>query len=190
MGPRSFVRAFIAIDLEPGLKTAVQDLVRKLEAARADVRWTKPGGSHLTLKFLGWIDDEKTARVKVVLGEVARRHQAFALRLQGTGAFPSERSPRVLWIGVSAGPEIAALQSDLETELDREGFPREERAFSPHLTLGRVKGRDRLEKVMAELEKHRGDDLGGMTARKVALFESRLRPDGAEYHIFDEVELG
>jgi len=184
------VRAFIAIDLDPGLKASVQDLVRKLEAVRADVRWTKPGGSHLTLKFLGWIDDEKIARVKAVLGEVAGRHKAFALRLQGTGAFPSDRSPRVLWIGVSSGPELAALQGDLETELDGEGFPREERAFNPHLTLGRVKGQVRLEKVMAELEKHRGDDLGGMTARKIAVFESRLRPDGAEYHIVDEVELG
>jgi 2'-5' RNA ligase len=184
------MRAFVAIDLGPGLKASVQELVRKLEAKRADVRWIKTGGSHLTLKFLGWIDDEKTARVKAALNVVAGRHKAFALRLQGTGAFPSERSPRVFWIGVTAGPELAALQGDLETELEREGFPREERAFKPHLTLGRVKGRARLEKVMAELEEHREDDLGGMTVRKVALFESRLRPDGAEYSIVDEVELG
>lgn len=184
------MRAFVAIDLEPGLKSSVQDLVRKLEAIRAEVRWIRPGGSHLTLKFLGWIDDEKTARVKALLREVAGRHQAFALRLQGTGAFPSERSPRVLWIGVSAGRELAALQAELETELEREGFAREERVFNPHLTLGRIKGRDRLERLMAELEKHRGDDLGGMTARKIALFESRLRPDGAEYHIVDEAGLG
>jgi 2'-5' RNA ligase len=128
--------------------------------------------------------------VKAALNVVAGRHKAFALRLQGTGAFPSERSPRVLWIGVAAGPELAAIQADLEAELEREGFAREGRAYKPHLTLGRVKGRDRLDKAMAELEKHREEDLGGMTVRKVALFESRLRPDGAEYSIVDEVELG
>ena len=96
----------------------------------------------------------------------------------------------MLWVGVSADPGLAALQEDLESALEREGFPREERDFRPHLTLGRVKGKDRLEKVMTELDKHRDDDLGGMTARRVALFESLLRPDGAEYHIVDEADLG
>lgn len=184
------MRAFIAIDLDPGLKTTVQELIRKLEATRADIRWTKPGGYHLTLKFLGHIDDAMTDRVKAILRGVTSRHKAFPLRLEGTGAFPGERSPRVLWVGISTGPELAALQDDLESELGPEGFPREERAFKPHLTLGRVKGRDRIDKAMAELAMHEQDSFGGMTARKVALFESRLRPDGAEYHIVDEAELG
>jgi 2'-5' RNA ligase len=184
------VRAFIAIDLDPALKSNVGDLIRKLEACRGEVRWTKPGGYHLTLKFLGWTDDDKIARVKEILKDVALKHRSFALRLAGTGAFPGERSPRVLWVGVSADPGLAALQGDLEGALEQEGFPREGRDFKPHLTLGRVKGKDRLEKVMAELDKHRDDDLGGMTARRVALFESLLRPDGAEYHIVDEADLG
>ena len=117
------MRAFIAIDLEPGLKASVQDLIRKLEARRADVRWTKTGGSHLTLKFLGEIDDEKTARVKAILGEVAGRHKPFPLRLQGTGAFPSERSPRVLWSGVSAGRSSPPSRAISRRELDRKDSP-------------------------------------------------------------------
>lgn len=184
------MRAFIAIDLDPGLKAAVGDLLRALEATRADVRWTGPGGFHLTLKFLGQIDDAKADRVKAVLKGAASRHKSFGLRLAGTGAFPSERGPRVLWAGIEAGPELAALQGDLEKELEAEGFPREDRAFKPHLTLGRVKGRDRLDKAMTELAKRGGDDFGGMTVVKVALFESRLRPEGAEYRIIDEAPLG
>jgi RNA 2',3'-cyclic 3'-phosphodiesterase len=183
------VRAFIAVDLDPGLKAAVQDLIRALEGTRAEVRWTKPGGYHLTLKFLGEIDEPTVERVKAVLRAAASRHKGFPLRLHGTGAFPSERSPRVLWLGIEAGPELAALQGDLEAALGAEGFPREDRPFKPHLTLGRVKGRDRLDKAMAELAKHAADDLGGMTAVKVALFESRLRPGGADYRIVDEAGL-
>lgn len=184
------MRAFIAVDLDPALKAAVQDLIRALEGTRAEVRWTKPGGYHLTLKFLGEIDEPTVERVKAVLRAAASRHKAFPLRLHGTGAFPGERGPRVLWLGIEAGPELTALQSDLEAALEAEGFLREGRPFKPHLTLGRVKGPDRLDKVMAELAKHADDDLGGMTAVKVALFESRLRPDGAEYHVVDEVGLG
>lgn len=183
------MRAFIAIDLDPGLKAAVRDFVRKLEAVRADIRWTRPDGHHLTLKFLGEIDDAAAARVKDVLKAAAARHRPFPLRLVGTGAFPGPRSPRVLWIGVDAGPELAALQADLEKALEKEGFPPEDRAFKAHLTLGRVKGRDRLDKAMAELAGRAGDDFGGMTVARIALFESRLRPDGAEYHIVDEVPL-
>jgi 2'-5' RNA ligase len=184
------LRAFIAVDLDAGLKAAVRELVRKLEALRADIRWTKPDGHHLTLKFLGEIDDAAAERVKAVLKEVASRHRAFSLRLEGTGVFPGERSPRVLWIGVVAGPELGAFQEELEEALGREGFPREDRAFKPHLTLGRVKGRDRLDKVLAELAAHARDDFGGMAVGKIALFESRLRPEGAEYRIVDEASLG
>jgi 2'-5' RNA ligase len=184
------VRAFVAVDLDPELKSTVGDLIRRLEAARAEVRWTRPGGFHLTLKFLGEIDDEQIGRVKAALAEVARRHRPFALRLEGTGAFPGPRNPRVLWLGVTAEPGLAEFQDDLERALEGEGFPPEARPFRPHLTLGRVKGRDRLDRALTGLDERRQDDFGGMTVRKIALFESRLRPEGAEYRIVHEAELG
>jgi 2'-5' RNA ligase len=177
------VRTFIAIDLETGLKTALEGLIRALKTTRADVRWARTTGLHLTLKFLGEIDEEKSAVVKRVVEGVAGRHASFPLRLEGTGAFPGEHKPRVLWAGFAPGPGLLAFQDELERELEREGFPREERAFHPHLTLGRVKGPGRIREAMLELEKHRGENLGEMTVRRVALFESRLRPDGPEYRV-------
>lgn len=182
------MRTFIAIDLDPTLKTALQGLIRELKATGADVRWTQTGGLHLTLKFLGEIDDGQAPVVKKVLGDVAGRHSAFPLRLEGTGAFPGERNPRVLWAGFSPAPELLLLQDEFDRELEREGFPREDRAFHPHLTLGRVKGPGRVREAMLELEKHREESLGGMTVRKVTLFESRLHPEGAEYRV--EAEFG
>ena len=183
------MRSFIAIDLEPGLKTALQGLIRILETTRADVRWTQTNGLHLTLKFLGEIDEEKATVVKRVLHEVAGRHASFPLRLEGTGAFPGEHRPRVLWVGFAAEPGLLAFQDELERELEREGFPREERAFHPHLTLGRVKGPGRIHEAMFELDKHRRESLGEMTVHKVALFESRLRPEGAEHRVLADYEL-
>lgn len=183
------MRAFIAVDLEPQIKEALGSLVGDLRATRADIRWAGGGGMHLTLKFLGPIDESQALRVKEILKDVAGRHQAFPLRLEGTGAFPTETNPRVLWVGFAAEPELLALQSDIDTALEAEGFEREKRGFTPHLTLGRVKGPERVAKAMAELAKHREASFGAMTVRKVALFESLLRPEGAEYRIVSEVEL-
>lgn len=183
------MRTFIAIDLEPGLKTALQGLIRALKTTRADVRWAQTNGLHLTLKFLGEIDEVKSAVVKRILEGVAGRHASFPLRLEGTGAFPGEHRPRILWAGFAAEPGLLAFQEELERELEREGFSREERPFHPHLTLGRVKGPGRVREVMLELEKHRSESLGEMTVHKVALFESRLRPEGAEYLVLADCEL-
>jgi 2'-5' RNA ligase len=175
--------------MDAGIKTALEAIVRRLKARGADVRWVDAGGMHLTLKFLGWIDESRVARVECVLADVARRHAPFPLRLEGAGAFPTERSPRVLWIGFAAEPRVLALQADLETALEAEGFEREGRAFTPHLTLGRVKGRDRLAGAMSELARLRGESIGEMTVRALSLFESRLHPDGAEYRIVSQAGL-
>jgi len=183
------MRAFIAIDLEPEIKTALQALVRGLQSARADIRWVNAGGMHLTLKFLGPIDDGQAARIKDILTGIARVHAPFPLRLEGTGAFPGDKSPRVLWVGASSEPALLALQDEIDVALEAEGFERERRPFTPHLTIGRVKGPDRVGKAMLELEKHKTDAFGAMTVRKVALFESILRPEGAEYKIVFEAAL-
>jgi 2'-5' RNA ligase len=183
------VRTFIAIDLEPEVKTALQSLILTLKATGADVRWTQPGGLHLTLKFLGEVDEGQAAAVKKVVAEVAARHSAFPLRLEGTGAFPGDRNPRVLWAGFSAAPELLALHDELDGELEGEGFACDNRAFHPHLTLGRVKGSDRVRNALLELEKHQQETFGNMTVRKLTLFESRLRPDGAEYRALAEFGL-
>jgi RNA 2',3'-cyclic 3'-phosphodiesterase len=184
------VRAFIAIDLEPEIKETLQSLVRGLKTARADIRWASAEGMHLTLKFLGPIDESQSHRVEDILAGIAKHHAPFPLRLERTGAFPGETSPRVLWVGFAADPELLAVQEEIEQALEAEGFEREKRGFTPHLTLGRVKGPDRVAKAMAELEKHNGESFGAMTVRKIALFESVLRPDGAEYRIVFEAGLG
>jgi len=183
------VRAFIAIDLDPAIKEALQTLVGQLKTARADIRWASAGGMHLTLKFLGAIDDGRALRVKDALADIVRPHTPFAIRLERTGAFPDETRSRVLWVGFAASPELIALHEEIDRALEAEGFDRDERAFSPHLTLGRVKGPDRLPQAMAALARHREESFGAMTVHKITLFESILRPGGAEYRDVFEVQL-
>jgi 2'-5' RNA ligase len=183
------VRAFIAIDLEATIKDSLLSLLHELRAARADIRWVSPGGMHLTLKFLGPTGEGQVPKVRDVMTGVAGQHGSFPLELKGTGAFPGERSPRVIWVGVAAGPELAALQADLEAALAKEGFAREMRDFHPHLTLGRVKGPTRVDKATAELAKHRGESFGAMTVTRITLFESLLHPEGAEYRVVFEAPL-
>jgi RNA 2',3'-cyclic 3'-phosphodiesterase len=183
------VRAFIAIDLDPEIKGSLHSLVRDLRATRADIRWVSDEGMHLTLKFLGPIDETQALGVKEILKDAAALHHAFPLRLEGAGAFPDETRPRVLWVGFAAEPELLALQTDLDTALEARGFERERRAFTPHLTLGRVKGPERVAKAMTELLKRREETFGAMTVRKVTLFESLLHPEGAEYRIVFEAAL-
>ncbi len=183
------MRAFIAIDLDPGIKDTLRAFVAELEASRADIRWVSAGGMHLTLKFLGRIDDGQALRIKAILAEIARRHAPFALSLERTGAFPDEKRPRVLWVGFAASPELLALQEEIDRALEAEGFEREKRGFTPHLTLGRVKGPDRVPQAVAALGRRREGSFGAMTVRKVTLFESLLHPEGARYRAVFEAGL-
>lgn len=183
------MRSFIAIDLEPDVKRTVQDLIQKLKRKDADVRWVSLQGMHLTLKFLGEVGADSMPAIETVLKLAASGHSGFPLSLHGTGAFPGSQNPRVLWVGITEEPELMRLQEDIDQGLEMEGYPREQRAFHPHLTLGRVKSPSRIREVILELEKYGGASFGEMTVRKVALFESILGPQGAEYRVAAEFGL-
>lgn len=183
------MRAFIAIDLEPSIKESLLGLVRSLERTKADVRWVRREGLHLTLKFLGEIGSDEVSKVKDVLGSVAARHRRFRLAVEGTGTFPKGTAPRVFWVGVRPQPELVSLHEGIEGELEKEGFPREARSFHPHLTLGRAKGPSFIRDALTELGRHSGSGFGEMEVGKVTFFESLLGPGGARYRVISEHPL-
>jgi len=183
------VRTFIAIDLDAGLKAALQALVGGLGRfpGSRSVRWVGAAGMHLTLKFLGEISDEQAARISIVLEEVALRNRAFDLALAGTGAFPpGRRDPRVFWVGITSAPPLLALQEDIEAEMEKLGFEREKRRFHPHLTLGRVRFPSRLDPIIQEMGKYQEQKFGDMRVEKFTFFQSTLKPSGAEYTVLKE----
>ena len=135
------IRAFIAVELPPAVREAVEGVVRELRSRAGDgVRWVRPEGVHLNLKFLGDIDADSVPAVSRAMAQCAASAAPFDLFLEGVGVFPNARRPRVIWIGLGGALELLlALQHSIDRELEGLGFARERRPFTPHLTLGRVR---------------------------------------------------
>src|SRR6266850_5653786 len=134
------VRTFICIEIPESIKERIDGLQTTLKEIDAQVSWTKPSNIHLTLKFLGGVEAARIDRVRKAVQRAATGISPFEIEVSGAGCFPSPRNPRVLWVGFSVVPEaLKELYKNIEDELAREGFPREKRKFSPHLTIGRVR---------------------------------------------------
>jgi RNA 2',3'-cyclic 3'-phosphodiesterase len=175
------IRAFIAIELPESLREALRREQASFREVCPDARWTRPEGIHLTLKFLGQISGQQEAQVKRALAQM-ERFEKFTVRAQGFGFFPDARRPRVFWAGLDAPPELARLAAQVDSAMKQLGFPPENRAFRPHLTLARFKiprPQPKLEALVAV----QGDPLlGAFDVSEFYLWESRLLPGGAEYH--------
>jgi 2'-5' RNA ligase len=182
----SVIRAFIAIDLTleiiQHLEQVSTQLKKRLEGV--PVRWVPVDNIHLTLKFLGDVSLANVDMLKKILQTEVEGHHVFEISVGGLGAFPSLHRPRVVWVGVEAPAELTAVQNGVESAMARLGYAREERPFSPHLTLGRVSrnavGRD--ERLIGEaIEAVKLGFLGVARVNEVHLYKSDLLPNGAVY---------
>lgn len=169
------MRAFVAIFPPPGIQDVLHRAALALPIEKS-VRCVPPENIHLTIKFLGDVPPERLTETGKLLAAVRERHGTFEVELSGFGAFPSERRGRVLWAGAGGGSELlGAIAADVEDALEPLGFEREPRAYRPHLTLGRARGRPF---VLGG-----SDALNGLTfqAERLTLVRSVLRRDGALY---------
>ncbi|MBI3185370.1 MAG: RNA 2',3'-cyclic phosphodiesterase [Myxococcales bacterium] len=178
------MRLFIAVDLGEELLAKLERETASLRRRAPQAKWVRTEATHLTLAFLGEVDEGRVPELSRALGEVASRHAPFTLRVRGGGAFGNPKKPRVLWLGLR-GDEAAlsALQADLQDALEPLGFPPEEREFKPHLTVARAReagGEPTFARLAAELERM---DLGETRVERVALFQSQLTPQGAHYTV-------
>jgi 2'-5' RNA ligase len=175
------VRCFIAIDLPEELKIRIGDFIDKIHAASEDIRWVPKENIHLTIKFLGEIKEDTLADIGRCLRDVCRIHAPFSISLQGTGAFPNQKSPNVLWIGVKKSLELKNLYMDIEEAMSEIGFEEEDRKHSPHLTIGRVKNRINISPVMKSLDEFKNEFFGIVLIAEVHLMKSILKSSGAQY---------
>lgn len=176
------LRAFIACGIAEAVRDRLRELHGRLCRLEASVKWVRPESMHLTLRFLGNIGPEQVDLVDEALAGAVAGIRPVSIEVRGFGLFPSEKRPRVIWLGLSrGGPELAALFERLERELIARGFGPADKPFSPHLTLGRVKSPRGLERTLEALAREAEQGFGGFVADRVTLFQSRLRPEGALY---------
>lgn len=183
------MRLFLAIPLPAPLVAAISEVERRLRPALPGWRWVRPEGVHLTLRFLGEVPEADVDRQRQAWRAAASGVPGFRVEVGGIGVFPSERRPRVLWIGVreaSPGRRLPDLAAAVETAAVGLGFPGEEHPFQPHLTLARAApaGRPRAPAPDAV------EALGAFDADRLQLYRSELGPGGARYTVIGAFDLG
>jgi 2'-5' RNA ligase len=177
------MRAFVAIDLPPEVRARIQELLQALRIIAGHVRWAHLEGLHITLKFLGEVPPALVPEVEAGLRSVRVSEGSLPLEIgvRGSGFFPNERSPRVVWLGIEAGPGLAEIAGRIEATLLPLGFAKEDRAFSPHLTLGRIREPGPLTALREQLQKRAPLELGFFNPQDFFLYESQLARGGSIY---------
>ncbi len=184
------IRTFVAIDLPDHVLRGIGSMQAGLKRSDLKIKWVRMESVHLTLKFLGDIPVGRVEEVGAAINEAITDVGPFTLAGKGVGVFPDFRRPRVVWTGIAG--ELAALQGlyeRLEQALISIGFPKENRPFRAHLTVGRIKGRINKQTLRAALEEQEDFVTDPFNVASVILYQSTLRPQGAIYTKLVEAEL-
>ena len=175
------MRLFAAVPVPPPARDLLGALLDDLRTLDWPVRWVRPEGVHLTLKFFGEVPAERLTPIAEVLRDAVRGTGPLPLTLTGLGTFPTARRARVVWVGLEAPPALELLQDRVERACTLLGFPVEGAPFRPHLTIGRVKDGGKLS--LPALKRLREETLDeSFLAEQVVLFESETGPGGSIYH--------
>jgi 2'-5' RNA ligase len=186
------MRLFIALDITDAIRDRISLFLAGVSGFAPDARWAKPESLHVTLKFIGEQSEPAAEQIKNELSAV--QSAAAEIQFRGYGFFPTAKSPRVFWIGLQAGPQLAALAAQIDDKIASLGIPKEDRAFSPHLTLARIAGGSgsprrsktdgpnrTFQRLQEKLSALSTPEFGTMTPRDFFLYQSQLSPKGSKY---------
>lgn len=183
------MRTFIAIELDKEIKKALSKIQDELKTTQADVKWVAPENIHLTLKFLGEIEENKIPKISQILKDISNQTKPFTIALSELGAFPGLKYPRVVWIGIAEGKaELLKLAELIEARLVQLKFPKEKRGFSAHFTLGRFRTGKNKDVLSQKLNTIKVPGLR-QEIKSIALFKSTLSPKGPLYDKINEEKL-
>lgn len=183
------MRTFIAVELDKEIKKVLSKIQDELKTTQADVKWVEPENIHLTLKFLGEVEENKIPKISQILKALSNQTKPFTIRLCELGTFPSPKYPRVVWIGITEGKtELLKLAELLEDSLVQLKFPKEKRGFSAHFTLGRVRSGKNKDVLCQKLNTIQVPGLR-QEIKSITLFKSTLTPKGPLYEKLCEENL-
>ena len=178
------IRVFLAIELSLDVRKKLSELQQQLRKTLPPINWVRPESIHLTLKFLGYVDPSSISQLLSVLKPIGKKQHVFSIDVHGLGVFPQVKHPRIFWIGLTGNTQaLQELVLEIEAALEPLGFPPEEKAYHPHLTLARIKrenatvGSALLENQVLEKDQH----LGTLTIDRFTLIQSDLDSSGARY---------
>ncbi|MBZ5570750.1 MAG: RNA 2',3'-cyclic phosphodiesterase [Acidobacteriia bacterium] len=186
------MRVFVALDIEDAIRERIQRFMEGVRGFAPDARWVRPESLHVTLKFIGEKPADAVERIKSALA--AAKADPIQLNFRGYGFFPTPKAARVFWVGIESGPQLAGLAAAVDETTFALGIPKEDHAFSPHLTLARGGGRSgapawrkgdapkrNFQILQEKLAAMPAPEFGTMTAPEFFLYESKLRRGGAVY---------
>ena len=174
------MRLFVALEIPSEVRENLADLLKSLRAVSPQTRFVRPENLHVTLKFIGEVPEAKLAAIRGALAGV-RSEQAITLDFRGLGFFSNEKHPRVFWIGITASPNLKPLVTDIEIAAETVGIAREQREFSPHLTLARFESARLQERLRGAIQENVTRHFGSLRTNRFHLIESKLKSSGAEY---------
>ncbi len=175
------IRAFIAVDLSKEVLEELGRVERELEKSDAGVKWVRPDSIHVTLKFLGYVEEDKVELIKEKIGSINSQIVPFDISLGSVGVFPNWRRPSVVWVGIENGAEQVKLLADkVEEAMNELEFEKEAREFKAHITLGRVKSSKNIQKLEKFSQSVKVSPLN-TNISKLILYKSTLTPKGSIY---------
>jgi len=187
------MRIFIGIKLDQCAVDHVEKFLEPFKKIGSPLRWTKPGNIHITVKFIGDVTPEKCTQIeKTLIASTADFSPSeFPITLAGCGKFGRGTELDIFWIGIAPPyTPLTQLVEKIETNLSKIGIKKEDRPFTPHITVGRNKKMFNFKPVFQLIDEHKDQPISGLTVRSVQLFESRLTPDGPIYKLIKEIPLG
>ncbi|MBU3912059.1 MAG: RNA 2',3'-cyclic phosphodiesterase [Candidatus Omnitrophica bacterium] len=184
------IRAFIAIEISPASKLKISELIDQLKRSGSDVKWVNDTQMHLTLKFLGNIEQDKIPEISGALKDIASKAVVFQIIFSGIGAFPDINRPRVIWLGIEKGADnLKKLAGHIEDKMKNLGFTKEGRCYKAHLTLGRVRSQKNIQELAKNINETYAKTESTMKINRLILFQSTLTPKGAIYTLLQEFPL-
>ena len=185
------IRAFLAIELPASIKQEIQSFQNVLRENTHGISWVKSSNLHITLKFLGDIDSGQQQAISAILPDICLKSAPFSIRIEKTGFFPNANRPRILWVGCSDSEhQLEHIFTSIDRALTDIGFTHENRPFSPHLTIGRVKQPHSMGTIVTKMQKSTDFSAGQFQASAVKLIKSQLHPGGARYTPLAVFQLG